>query len=434
VISQDASTGIGPLTRTVTNGVDSISVNLIEGTSGTYSGTIDFCDSGSFPGCNDDSTNTLEVDGGNYFTISGGGAPKTSGFISPLGTTHGAVAVTCTVLNCGTITLDYGSGAATTTKTLDLMAAGGGGGGGISRAGLVVQAVGAIALFGGGSSTSGPPSFDDTSFTLSKGFGGVLSDSTLPDDTTAKLEVGKKSDISMGFKMPGGLNDLDHIGLYANIGPEEDKYDSDTYIYFDRFKTPQITIRDPHGFFKSVNVDVTEPTKSNIDVNFVFDFAKSLDNSNVVFEAWNIKRDGAIKEIPGLLKVDDPTKPEVAPETTETITPTTEERPPVPEWVKSNAAWWGKGEIDDNEFTNGIGYLIQNKIINVPGLMQKNTSPEKVVNPDTGIVEPEEEFIPVVPDWVKNNAVWWSEGQLTDDDFLVGIQYLLEKGIIQVRV
>jgi hypothetical protein len=71
---------------------------------------------------------------------------------------------------------------------------------------------------------------------------------------------------------------------------------------------------------------------------------------------------------------------------------------------------------------------------NILELLQKNTSPEKVVNLDTGIVEPEEEFIPVVPDWVKNNAVWWSEGQLTDDDFLVGIQYMLEKGIIQVRV
>ena len=66
--------------------------------------------------------------------------------------------------------------------------------------------------------------------------------------------------------------------------------------------------------------------------------------------------------------------------------------------------------------------------------MQKNTSPEKIENPDTGVMEQPEEFISIVPAWVKNNAMWWSEGQLTDDDFLIGIKYLLEKGIIQVKV
>ena len=169
-------------------------------------------------------------------------------------------------------------------------------------------------------------------------------------------------------------------------------------------------------------------------MNFAFDFAKSLDKNTVIFEAWNNDRQSALKEIPDLLKVDDPTKPETPSETTETIQPTAQERPPVPDWVKSNAAWWGKGEIDDNEFTNGIGYLIQKQIIDVPGLLEKNTSPEKIENPDTGVMEEPEEFSPIVPAWVKNNAVWWSEGQLTDDDFLMGIKYLLEKGIIQVRV
>jgi len=320
------------------------------------------------------------------------------------------------------------------TATTGVGGGSGGGGGGVSRAGLVVQAVGAIALFGGGSSgTSGPPSFDDSSFTLSNDFSGVLSDGTNTLESKSDTISESKSNISMGFKMPGGLNDLDHIGLYANIGTGQDKYDSDTYIYFDRFKTPQITIHDPHGFFKSVNIDVTEPTKSNIDVNFVFDYAKSLDNGNVVFEAWNLKRDAALKEIPNLLNVDDPTKPEI-PSDTQTIQPTTQERPPVPDWLKSNAAWWGKGEIDDKEFTNGIGYLIQKQIIDVPELLQKNTSPEKIENPDTGVMEQPEEFISIVPAWVKNNAMWWSEGQLTDDDFLIGIKYLLEKGIIQVKV
>lgn len=35
-----------------------------------------------------------------------------------------------------------------------------------------------------------------------------------------------------------------------------------------------------------------------------------------------------------------------------------------------------------------------------------------------------------IPSWVKNNAKLWSEGQVTDDDFIKGIQYLVQNGII----
>ena len=37
-----------------------------------------------------------------------------------------------------------------------------------------------------------------------------------------------------------------------------------------------------------------------------------------------------------------------------------------------------------------------------------------------------------IPDWVKNNAGWWAEGQITDKDFASGIQFLVKSGIISV--
>jgi len=37
-----------------------------------------------------------------------------------------------------------------------------------------------------------------------------------------------------------------------------------------------------------------------------------------------------------------------------------------------------------------------------------------------------------IPAWVKNNAKWWSNDQITDDEFIRSIQYLVKKGIIQV--
>ena len=35
-----------------------------------------------------------------------------------------------------------------------------------------------------------------------------------------------------------------------------------------------------------------------------------------------------------------------------------------------------------------------------------------------------------VPSWIKNNAGWWAEGQINDNTFVSGIQYLVKVGII----
>lgn len=37
-----------------------------------------------------------------------------------------------------------------------------------------------------------------------------------------------------------------------------------------------------------------------------------------------------------------------------------------------------------------------------------------------------------IPSWIKNNAKWWSEGQIKDSDFITGIQYLIQNGVMKV--
>jgi hypothetical protein len=37
-----------------------------------------------------------------------------------------------------------------------------------------------------------------------------------------------------------------------------------------------------------------------------------------------------------------------------------------------------------------------------------------------------------IPDWIKNNAKWWANDQISDDDFVKSIQYLVKKGIIRI--
>ncbi len=37
-----------------------------------------------------------------------------------------------------------------------------------------------------------------------------------------------------------------------------------------------------------------------------------------------------------------------------------------------------------------------------------------------------------VPDWIRNNAGWWADGMISDNDFVSGIKYLVEQGIIKI--
>ena len=102
--------------------------------------------------------------------------------------------------------------------------------------------------------------------------------------------------------------------------------------------------------------------------------------------------------------------------TASTGAPTPETKERVPGWIKNNAKWWADGQIGDSDFVSGIQYLMKEKIIDIPDLPKQAS-------------ETAQEH---VPDWVRNNAGWWADGLITEDDFVKGIQFLVEKGIIRV--
>jgi len=37
-----------------------------------------------------------------------------------------------------------------------------------------------------------------------------------------------------------------------------------------------------------------------------------------------------------------------------------------------------------------------------------------------------------IPQWIRDNAKWWSEGLITDQDYINGLQYLIQQGILKV--
>ena len=93
-----------------------------------------------------------------------------------------------------------------------------------------------------------------------------------------------------------------------------------------------------------------------------------------------------------------------------------ESKAAIPEWIKNNAGWWSEGLIGDSDFVSGIQYLMKEKVIDIPDLPEQAS-------------ETAQEH---VPDWIRNNAGWWAEGLISEEDFLNGIKYLVEQGIIKV--
>ena len=39
-----------------------------------------------------------------------------------------------------------------------------------------------------------------------------------------------------------------------------------------------------------------------------------------------------------------------------------------------------------------------------------------------------------IPEWVKNNAKWWSEGSISDSDYVKSLEYLINNGMIDVPI
>jgi len=92
----------------------------------------------------------------------------------------------------------------------------------------------------------------------------------------------------------------------------------------------------------------------------------------------------------------------------------------IPNWVKNVAGWWGSGDISENEFVTGIEYLINNNIILLDFV------------PCNDEIQSQYGDTKSVPDWIKNNASWWSENLIDDIDFINGLQYLIEHKIIKI--
>ena len=402
---------------------------------------------------------SIQASAGDYFTITSSDGLTARGLLLPnSNSSNGALRTSLTdAANTDTITASYLG--ETGSVTLQYSGGeGGGGGGGIVRPGLVLNALAGISVvegvLGGGGTDNSPPistletitksrhidvpdhirdivenhkpgmvieGLDGESYDLpfainEKKYPLVSNDNTI---NTNQVDVGEPVEFKMLFYEQ---LDLEHVSIYMNLRDGKRDHQSDTYIIFEKQKP--IEIVDRNEFFEDVNVKIIEEEGTKKIAVFKIKFAKEMETSDIIYKAWDFKRRGTTIAVHDAFKVGE-TKIE---ETIKEIeTKSEESKPPVPDWIKSNAKWWSEGGISDETFTNGIGYLISEKIIEVP----TNVNESKEKDEEGKIIE-EEDIEIEIPVWVKSNAQWWSEELLDEETFLLGIEYMVKQRIITI--
>jgi len=76
-------------------------------------------------------------------------------------------------------------------------------------------------------------------------------------------------------------------------------------------------------------------------------------------------------------------------------------------WVKDVAGFWCGDEIDNASFIEAIQYLINNDVIMVPATTSSGSGAQEI------------------PNWIKSNTCWWSQGLITNSDFALVLQYFI---------
>jgi len=92
----------------------------------------------------------------------------------------------------------------------------------------------------------------------------------------------------------------------------------------------------------------------------------------------------------------------------------------IPSWIKNNAGWWANDEIGEDEFLHAITFLQKNGILKIP-VQQNNTTTELETNEENR-----------VPTWIKSNAKWWAQNLISDEEFISGLYFLADNGILDV--
>ena len=92
--------------------------------------------------------------------------------------------------------------------------------------------------------------------------------------------------------------------------------------------------------------------------------------------------------------------------------------PKVPVWVQTTAQFWVDKNVSDREFTDALGFLVKEKIIEVD-VEPQLTDQDQLIDEESQ-----------VPAWIATTTEWWINGEVPEDQFLEGIKWMIKNKII----
>ena len=76
--------------------------------------------------------------------------------------------------------------------------------------------------------------------------------------------------------------------------------------------------------------------------------------------------------------------------------------------IKKDTSSWSQNKTLNSVFLGDVQYLLKQKLVKSSSTLDSKR----------------------IPSWFRNNANWWISGTISDSDFLNGMQFLIDKGII----
>jgi len=90
----------------------------------------------------------------------------------------------------------------------------------------------------------------------------------------------------------------------------------------------------------------------------------------------------------------------------------------IPNWVKGVFGFYADGKLSSNDLIQALQFLIQQGIIHVPTV---SVPPTTTTNSTA-----------TVPNWVKGIFNFYAQGNLSDDDLVKALQFLVQQGVIRL--
>jgi len=282
---------------------------------------------------------------------------------------------------------------------------------------------GVTALFnagvGSGGDNTAPKISNPTALELGgggeDGFGGVISESNLDDETTRVVNTGEKLTLRFDVFENSGIDYFKHASLYFNGYGKSNLLNANTFIRYD--KTGGLEIGDRDEIFGNVDFEILEKDAFNIVLKYDIIFAKPMDNSDILLRIWDASRnqqdawyEHGIEVVKGIDSKKDSIL-DAEPDTSENQVEIADVS--IPAWIKTSVGFWVDDVTSDNEYVNSMQYLIEEDIIKVGDVK----SAKKSIG---------------VPEWIKAVAGFWQDGSVTDQEYIDAMTFLIKEGIIQI--